>query len=80
MIFAILGTISHPFYFSFHTSIVLTRYPILENVLRSVWDPRKKLLNSILFMLYAIYIFSIFAFVYFYEDFNYRKTKDIGAS
>jgi inositol 1,4,5-triphosphate receptor type 1/inositol 1,4,5-triphosphate receptor type 3 len=39
-IFAIIGTIKHPFFFAFHLTSILIRYPTLKNVIRSVYEPR----------------------------------------
>ena len=39
-LFAILGTWGHPFWFAFHLSEILVRYPTLKNVTKSVFRPR----------------------------------------
>lgn len=38
-VFAILGTFMHPFFFIFHLSEILFRYPTLKNVILSVYKP-----------------------------------------
>ncbi len=38
--FAIAGVVLHPFYFVFHLSQILFRYPSLKNVLYAVYLPR----------------------------------------
>lgn len=38
---AVIGTVVHPFFFAFHMTEVLIRYPTLKNVIRAVWEPRK---------------------------------------
>lgn len=37
---AVIGTVLHPFFFSFHLTEILIRYPTLKNVIRSVWEPK----------------------------------------
>jgi hypothetical protein len=37
---AILGTFVHPFFFVFHLSEILIRYPTLKSVINSVVQPR----------------------------------------
>lgn len=38
---AILGTVYHPFFFSFHLTEILIRYPTLKNVIMAVYMPRE---------------------------------------
>jgi len=38
---AILGVIIHPFFFTFHLTEIMLRYPSLKNVIKSVYDPRR---------------------------------------
>ena len=40
IIFSILGTIIHPFFFVFHLTEILFRYHTLKNVMKSVYIPR----------------------------------------
>lgn len=35
-VLAVLGTFSNPFYFCFHLTVILIRYPTLSNVVKSV--------------------------------------------
>ncbi len=37
---AVLGTAIHPFFFTFHLTEILIRYPTLKNVVKSVYIPR----------------------------------------
>jgi hypothetical protein len=37
---AVLGITVHPFFFVFHLSEILIRYPTLKSVIRSVYEPR----------------------------------------
>ena len=69
-VLAVIGTVVHPFFFAFHLTEILFRYPTLKNVIKAVWEPRKSL--GLTFILYLIlnYIFSLFAFQFFHEDFN----------
>lgn len=38
---AVLGLTIHPFFFSFHLSVILIRYPTLKNVIRAVSEPKE---------------------------------------
>lgn len=38
---AVIGTVVHPFFFAFHLTEILIRYPTLKNVVRSVYEPRQ---------------------------------------
>ncbi len=38
---AVMGTVIHPFFFTFHLTEVLIRYPTLKAVIRSVWVPKE---------------------------------------
>lgn len=49
---AILGVIMHPFFFTFHLTEIMMRYPSLKNILKSVYEPRSQLILT--FMLYMI--------------------------
>ena len=40
-LFAILGTFFHPFFFIFHLSEILFRYPTLQNIIKSIWRPKE---------------------------------------
>ena len=37
---AVLGRFFHPFFFSFHLFEVMIRFPVLLNVVKSVWIPK----------------------------------------
>lgn len=37
---AVLGRFLHPFFFSFHLFEVMIRFPVLLNVVKSVWIPK----------------------------------------
>lgn len=38
---AVVGTVVHPFFFTFHLSAILMRYPTLKNVVMSIYKPRR---------------------------------------
>ena len=40
---AIVGLVVSPFFFFFHLFDILVRYPVLLNVVKSVWNPRKQI-------------------------------------
>ena len=63
---AVFGTIVHPFFFAFHLFEVLIRFPVLLNVVKSVWQPRKQILYTGLLFIIMMYVFSLFAYVILY--------------
>jgi len=68
--FAVLGTVVHPFFLTFHLTEVLIRYPTLQDVVRSFWEPKKAL--GLTFVLFVIleYFFTLIAYRFFYEDYG----------
>lgn len=67
---SVLGTIVHPFFYIFHLTEILLRYPTLTNVLYSVYVPRKQLgLTGLLYILLN-YLFTIVAYAAFYDYYN----------
>jgi len=69
-IFAILGSAVHPFFFAFHLTEILRRYPTLKNVIKAIVEPRRQLGLTFLFYLILTYIFSLFAFEFFADDYQ----------
>lgn len=67
--FAILGVVIHPFFFTFHLTEILIRYPTLKNVINSVWYPRDAIALSFLLFIILVYVFSIAGHVFFRNDF-----------
>lgn len=65
LIFAILGIARHYFYFAFHLSYVVITTATLINVLRSIWEPKKKILLTFFFFLIVEYCFSVMGFYVF---------------
>jgi inositol 1,4,5-triphosphate receptor type 1/inositol 1,4,5-triphosphate receptor type 3 len=37
---AFIATMVHPFFFAFHLSEVVIRYPTLRNIIKSFWEPK----------------------------------------
>jgi len=69
-VFAVLGVVVHPFFFAFHLTEILFRYKTLENVIRSLWIPRKQL--GLTFLLYLIlnYFFTLYSYSYLYDVYD----------
>lgn len=40
-VLAVMGVVIHPFFFTFHLTEIMLRYPSLKNVLKSVYEPRR---------------------------------------
>ena len=66
---AIVGTVSSPFLFAFHLFEVLIRYPVLLNVVRAVWLPKKAILFTFFLYVVLMYFFSLFAYYQLYESY-----------
>ena len=71
-IFSILGTFFHPFFFSFHLTEFLIKYPPLKNILRSVYEPYVSLILTFMVIMLLMYYATIFVYIQIYEDFNNR--------
>ena len=63
----IIGTIISPFFFFFQLFDVLMRYPVLLNVVKSVWNPRKSIIFTYFLFIVLMYVFTLFAY-YFLQD------------
>lgn len=59
---AIAGLWLNVFFFFFHLFDVLVRYPVLLNVVLSVWKPKKMILYTYLLFIILMYGFSLFAY------------------
>ena len=66
-VFSILGVTVHPFFFAYHLTEVIIRYPTMKNIILSVWEPR--LLMTLTFLLLGVlnYYASILAYIWFKE-------------
>ena len=71
---AYVGAFIHPFYFCFHLSEVLIRYPDLNNAVLAIYGPRWDLFYIMMFTLLIVYWFSIINYMLFFEMF--RPTED----
>lgn len=68
--FAVLGTLYHPFFFIFHLLEIVIKYPLLQNVTKSVYEPRFQLLLTYVLFIILTYIFTIIGYIYFHHDFK----------
>jgi len=69
-IMALMGVLVHPFFYAFHLTEIVIRYPTLTNVVRSVYQPRKALLLTFLLFLIIEYVFTLFGFAFLYQDYQ----------
>ena len=67
MTFSILALSVHYFFFSFHLIDFIKTQPILLQVLRSVYYPRKQLIFIFIFFLVLEYFYSLLIFYFFYD-------------
>ncbi len=67
---AIFGITFHHFFFTFHLTEILIRYPTLKNVIRSVWEPRQQLALTFILFVILEYIWSILGFSYFSDQYQ----------
>ncbi len=40
-VMAVIGLVIHPFFYAFHLTVILIRYPTLKNVVRAVSEPKE---------------------------------------
>lgn len=71
-ILAILGTVYNPFFFCFHLSEIILRFPELKNVILAFWSPRYSLALTFIFLLILEYIFALLGFYFFPNQYNGR--------
>ncbi len=67
---AVIGVAITPLFFALHLLDVLVRYPTLQNVLKSIYQPRKSLLLTFLLLQIFNYIFSLFGFYVLSSEYN----------
>lgn len=81
MIFlAIAGFIFSPAFYSFQLLDVISRFPLLQDVIRSVTQNFKDLMVSALFGLVVVYIFAALGFMFFHDMFiDEEVERDINA-
>lgn len=72
---AVLGTSVHPFFFAFHLTEILIRYPTLKNVIRAVWEPKESLWLLLMLLLILEYVSAIISFLFFQADFEDGESK-----
>ncbi len=65
-----MGVYVHPFFFAFHLTEILLRYPTLKNVIKSVWEPKDALILTFLLFLIIEYMFSLAAYSFIYKDYK----------
>lgn len=65
---AVLGRFLHPFFFAFHLFEVLIRFPVLLNVVKSVWIPKEQILYTGLLLLIFMYVFTVFSYLILYDS------------
>ena len=68
-ILAILGTIYNPFFFCFHLSEILLRFPELKTVILAFWEPRVQLWLVFILLLIWEYVFALIGFLVFPEQY-----------
>lgn len=62
-VMAIVGTIIHPFFYSFHLTVILIRYPTLNNVVKSITEPKESLLLTLVLLLILSYLYTLVAYL-----------------
>lgn len=69
LIFSFFGYSIHPFFYCYHMIDIIIRNSYLKNVLKAIYRPRYELMYTLLLFLCVEYIFAIFAYIFFYNDF-----------
>lgn len=67
---AVMGTFLHPFFFTFHLTEILIRYPTLKNVIKSVYIPRKSFYLTFVLFLIFVYSFTVLSYNFFADDYE----------
>lgn len=61
---AFIATFFHPFFFAFHLSEVVLRYPVLRNVIKSFWEPKMALFLTLVLTFLFNYYFTLISYTY----------------
>jgi len=69
-ILAVLGTTYNPFFFCFHLTEILLRFPDLKTVIMAFWEPKIQLWLVFVLFLIWIYVFSLIGFLAFADQFQ----------
>lgn len=64
---AIVGMVFTPFFFFYHLFDALVRYPVLLNVVKAVWNPRKSIMFTYFLFIVLMYVFTLFGY-YWLKD------------
>ena len=77
---AIIGTTVSPFFFAFQLFEVLVRFPVLLNVVKAVWIPKKAIMFTLFLFIILMYVFTLFAYYFLYESYlpGYDNIYKIG--
>lgn len=70
IIFSVLGQVINPLFFAFHMLDVSKRYPVLQNIIKSITAPRKTLILTFIFVLMIIYMFAIAGYAFLGDDYG----------
>lgn len=82
-VLAFIATLVHPFFFAFHLSEVVLRYPTLRNIIKSFWEPKVALGLTFVLVLLMNYYFSLVAYMVFsdlYTNSNNYHLNQINAN
>lgn len=75
-VLAFIATLVHPFFFAFHLSEVVLRYPTLRNIIKSFWEPKVALGLTFILVLLMNYYFTLVAYLLF-SDIYTNGNKEI---
>lgn len=68
-----IATLVHPFFFAFHLSEVVLRYPTLRNIIKSFWEPKVALGLTFVLVMLMNYYFTIIAYIWFSDIYANNK-------
>ena len=61
---AYVAMMVHPFFYAFHLTEFIIRYPTLSSVLQSIWEPKMQLLLSYILIILFDFYFSLIGFIW----------------
>ncbi|CAD8066638.1 unnamed protein product [Paramecium sonneborni] len=76
-VLAFIATLFHPFFFAFHLSEVVLRYPTLRNIIKSFWEPKVALGLTFILVLLMNYYFTLMAYLLFYDIYTNGKCDSL---
>ena len=65
----VLGIIIHPFFYAFLVTYVIVQSPMMNSLLKAIWEPKTAILATIFLMILIVYLLIIWSYDSFPVDY-----------